>query len=101
MPSPDFPPRLSVPSYGKAVAFNADGSRLYVVAEGVLIGFSRGGKPRIAFEAVEDHRPQALAVSPTGATVACTTDAGIVLYDAGGKRLRVTAMTEGVDVAHA
>jgi cell wall assembly regulator SMI1 len=101
MPSPDFPPRISVRPYAKAVAFNADASRLYVVAEGDVSGFSRGGQPHITFEAVEGHRPQALAVSPTGGAVACTTESGIALYDAGGKLQRVTAMTEGVDVAHA
>jgi hypothetical protein len=80
-PDPDFPPRISIPFYAKSVAFNADASRLYVVAEGDLLGLPRGGQPHITFEAVEGHRPQALAVSPKGGAVACTTDSGIALVD--------------------
>jgi cell wall assembly regulator SMI1 len=97
--APDFAPKISVNLYGKAVAFNADGSRLYVVEEGGARCFPRGGGPPIKFGG--PGRPQALAVSPTGTAVACTTSTGIALYDADGKLQRSTPLSKGVDTAKA
>jgi cell wall assembly regulator SMI1 len=97
---PGFPPRISVDFYARGVAFNADASRLYVVDEGIVLGFPRDGQPPIAFEEPEGHRPDALAVSPTGLAVVCTNNTVISIYDADGKLQRSTPLTEGVETAH-
>jgi len=98
---PDFPPRISLPLYAKALAFNADGSRLYAAAEGAAFAIPRGGQTRIAFEALAGKRPNALAVSPTAPAVVCATDEEIALYDGDGKLQRATPLSDGVDQANA
>jgi cell wall assembly regulator SMI1 len=99
-PSPDFPPRIPVHFYARDVAFNADGSRLYVVGEGVVVGFARGGRPPVTFEKLAGaHSVRALAVSPTAPVVACAVDNGIAVYDADGKLQRTVPTTKGTDGA--